>query len=217
MNFQSVPETSVHIIGKNRLQNNLLAAFLEKETGLRCTSWEFLREAPVAEDGPGHTHLLLVDSQSGDAGSLWEGKPVVTETDHNRCLFALCNVEPGVEIERQALDQGLRGVFYNNVPLSILSRGVQAILKGELWYSRRTLFQCLQSPKPSKIRHEPPVDLTFREKEIINRIASGASNKDIARRLNISVNTVKTHLYHIYKKLNVTNRLQATIWASKYL
>lgn len=217
MDFQSLLRTSVHVIGRNRLQNDLLVAFLKQETGLSCTSCESLKDAPIADNGPGHTHLVLVDSQTGDAASLCEGTPIAIHTDHNRCLFALCNVEPDVEIERQALDRGLRGVFYNNAPLSILSKGVQAILNGELWYSRKTLAQCLHSTIPARIRSEPPVDLTFREKEIINGVASGASNQDIAEHLNISINTVKTHIYNIYKKLNVSNRLQASIWAAKYL
>jgi len=217
MNFQSMLQASVHVIGRNRLQNDLLVAFLAKETGLYCKSCESVEQAPIADNEPGHTYLLLVDSQSRDAASLCDGKPIVADRDHSRCLFALCNVDPGVEIEQQALDQGLRGVFYNDAPLNILSKGIQAILNGELWYSRKTLSQCLYSRKPVKTRSEPPVDLTFREKEIIDAIASGASNQDIADHLNISINTVKTHIYNIYKKINVTNRLQATLWASKYL
>lgn len=104
MNFQTGLQTSVHVVGKNRLQNDLLAAFLEKETGLTCKSCVSVEQAPIADNGPGHTHLLLVDSQSRDGASLCDGEPIVADTEHNKCLFALCNVEPGVEIEKQALE-----------------------------------------------------------------------------------------------------------------
>jgi DNA-binding NarL/FixJ family response regulator len=217
MNFQSVPQVSIHVIGRNKLQNNLLASFLEKETGFSCGSCESLQHALVGENGPGHTQLILLDSQSMEADSLRNGETVVVDPDQNGCMFALCNVDPGDEIEREALYQGVRGVFYNNAPLSIMSKGVQAIVDGELWYSRKTLSQCVQAGKPPKSRSKPPVDLTFREKEIIEAIGSGKSNQDIADHLKISIHTVKSHTYNIYKKLKVRNRLQASHWVSKYL
>jgi DNA-binding NarL/FixJ family response regulator len=217
MNSRSVNHVSVHVIGGTRLQNDLLATFLEKETGLSCKSCDSLKQAPLAENGPGHTHLVLLDGQSRDADLLRDDGPMAADTDHNKCLFALCNVEPDVEIEKDSLALGLKGVFYNNTPLSLLARGVQAILDGELWYSRKTLSQSLQRVRPVKRRSEPLVDLTYREKQILEEIVSGETNQEIADHLNISVHTVKTHIYNMYKKLNVSNRLQVSHLASEYL
>jgi LuxR family transcriptional regulator of csgAB operon len=59
--------------------------------------------------------------------------------------------------------------------------------------------------------------LTKREVEILSTIAEGATNDEIADRFFISPHTVKSHLYNIYKKIGLSNRLQAALWARRNL
>ena len=59
--------------------------------------------------------------------------------------------------------------------------------------------------------------LTPRELEILALVSIGANNEAIAEKLFVSPHTVKTHLYHIFKKINVPSRLQAALWAAKHL
>lgn len=57
------------------------------------------------------------------------------------------------------------------------------------------------------------VDLTDREREVLELLADGRSNKEIARRLGISDATVKVHIKNLLRKLNVKSRLEAAVWA----
>ena len=53
--------------------------------------------------------------------------------------------------------------------------------------------------------------LTDREEKVMELIIEGLSNNEIANKLDVSVNTIKTHLRHVYKKLNADNRTQASV------
>jgi LuxR family transcriptional regulator of csgAB operon len=65
--------------------------------------------------------------------------------------------------------------------------------------------------------HSVDANLTKREQEIIKLLGSGASNVEIAEKLFVSENTVKTHLHNVFKKIHAKNRLQALIWAREHM
>ncbi|MDD9155282.1 LuxR C-terminal-related transcriptional regulator [Aliivibrio sp. S4TY2] len=109
------------------------------------------------------------------------------------------------------------GAFYETDNIDVISQGVRKIMDGEIWLSREITKEIIFSyrEKQNGIL-ATSVSLTGREKEILKLLSLGASNIDIATELYVSENTVKTHLYNIFRKLNVKNRLQAMMWAKGF-
>jgi DNA-binding NarL/FixJ family response regulator len=64
---------------------------------------------------------------------------------------------------------------------------------------------------------QPPRNLSPRETEVLDLVAAGLANKQIARRLGISERTVKAHLTAVFQELGVTDRTQAALWAKEHL
>jgi DNA-binding CsgD family transcriptional regulator len=213
-------EAFVHIIGSNMLQNELLRSFLEKETGFqgKCIP-NMDASLPVNQDAADPSQFFLVDCNDIHAHNFWTDIDVLRNSNGNLCYLAFCNVEPEMEIEETAVASGVRGVFYKHDPPQMIRKGISAILNGDFWYPRKVLCRFIMGKTLSNDTKEHPLlcKLSDREKEILSLIASGYSSKKIGEKLNISVHTAKTHTYNIYKKLNVNNRLQATLFAAKYL
>ncbi|MCM0081323.1 response regulator transcription factor [Geomonas sp. Red32] len=138
-------------------------------------------------------------------------------------LVVLVNVPTNRGIETDALCQGVRGFVYERDSSDVLLKMIQAVFAAELWVSRNVMTEFIQRssrkfrPEPVLTHSQGPAPLTSREMEILNGISSGRSNERIADDLCISLHTVKTHVYHIFKKINVTSRLQAANWSSRYL
>ena len=208
------------VFGPQRLQNEPMAHFLEKETGLRCTGGEN-SALPSGKHlkGTGRERLILVDCLGQDA----EGCLTLLDSCLAMILsgtrVALFNVKAGLGIEEKALGRGVTGFFYEEAPLDLLPKGVRAILNGELWVSREIMAKCIVAGtgREQDLSKSATIILTPREIEILSMVAMGAKNEDIAGELYISPNTVKTHVYNIFRKINVPNRLQAALWAAKNL
>ena len=215
----------VFIYGPLKLQNELIGWFLQSTSGLTCADITNSELEKLLNNRRGQKCIILLDCQGSSPAALWPKIREISEAESDRFMAALFNVASGHQIRNDLVNCGVRGVFFDDDPLTNLSKGVSAILNGELWFSRELLVKCLfgSQDNEDEIEFEKnAVDgggtfLTLREKEILIMIASGVSNRKIAAFLGISTNTVKTHVYNIYSKINVPNRLQAALWAAKYL
>lgn len=220
MSTGSISETTFYIVGPNELQNKLLVLFLEQTTGFKCMVCSQMEQATTAVSNKSdRKHLIIRDCLGVDIMRIWDELGIYSTSKHPHCFIALWNIDPDNDgIDKQAVGKNIRGIFYYNEPLERFLKGIRAIMRGELWFSRKTLSKYIFDSKKHNQRPENIIitSLTVREREILIRIKTGASNKKIAEDLCISPHTVRMHLYNIYKKIRVTNRLQATLWVKKH-
>ena len=111
------------------------------------------------------------------------------------------------------ISDGLGGFLPMDADQEQLIKAVKKIHTGELWFDRHTMYEFLSDKKDTK----PGVDLTKRELEILKYICKGMSNKEIAQKLFVSEQTVKSHCNHLFKKFGVSSRLKLAIKAPRVL
>jgi DNA-binding NarL/FixJ family response regulator len=121
-----------------------------------------------------------------------------------------------------AVKAGARGVVSKEAPTDDVLAAVRKVHGGELWLDQ-TLMQVLLgqlvAPSPTADPEAQRIaSLTAREREVIGMIVQGkgALNKDLAERAFISERTLRNHLTTIYQKLDVANRLELYVYATKH-
>lgn len=135
------------------------------------------------------------------------------------------NVTPGSVDELTLLMAGAEGVFYTSDKPELLLKGIHRLNKFDVWFKRDTVNRAFRQLREKSdpamaiqnIETQQMVKqagLTKREKNILLLVSKGAQNQEIADALHISVNTVKTHIYSIFRKTNSRNRVELVAWSS---
>lgn len=111
-----------------------------------------------------------------------------------------------------ALEAGACGYLLKDVDADAVADGIRAAARGEAPLdprAARTILDARTAP-------DPLAGLSEREREVLQALVEGLPNKLIARRLQISEKTVKSHLTRIFRALGVTDRTQAALWAERH-
>ena len=90
---------------------------------------------------------------------------------------------------------------------------IHTAAKGETIWTRDELRRVTGALATPRVGAEVEVPLTKRENEVLKQLAFGLTNKEIAQALGISYETVKEHVQHILRKIGVSDRTQAAVWA----
>ena len=113
----------------------------------------------------------------------------------------------------RAVALGANGFLLKTDSREKIIDAIQRTSKGESIWSREELRRVTGSLATMRVGSDSEIPLTQREGEVLKQLANGLTNKEIAQSLGISYETVKEHVQHILRKIGVSDRTQAAVWA----
>jgi len=204
-------DISVCIVDDNRDLRNALEEIIDMSDGFKCigtigTAQEAISQIPILKPD-----VVLMDI---NLGSDETGIDCVKALKHKvpGTNFMMCTVYEENEKIFQALTAGASGyILKKTAPTQMLEAIRELYLGGAPMSSQiaRKVVAAFQQKSGSSGDIESLGTLSNREKEILEQLSKGLMYKEIAAELFISPETVRKHVYHIYEKLHVTNRIEA--------
>lgn len=216
LKIKNVDQINVLVITDNKLCQEMMCRILsqemefhvERREGKIFNSLDYIKKIMP--------HIVLLCSCSTKKDS------------HNIIsLITQINVTTKVIVLSQTLDEdlifsalkaGAKGFLTSEDGIQELIKAIKAIHNGELWVERSLIARFFERKNVPHAGNddkdgEPKEALTPREMEVLRILSTGCTNKEIAKILFISEKTVKSHLNSIFKKINVTRRIKAILYA----
>lgn len=218
---------SILVVDDHTLFRRGLIALLEQDSGLRVVG-EAADAAQALRIVPGlQPDVILLDNHLPGVLGIDAVKDLRALSPRSRVL--MLTVSEDAQDLAIALRNGAQGYLLKTIDGDLLAQAIRRAAKGEPVVSQELMgklvaaFQAQGGPPtaPAAAQTEPELPqaddtspLSPREEDVLREIARGASNKEIARTLEIAETTVKIHVQHILRKLGLSSRVQAAVYAS---
>jgi two-component system nitrate/nitrite response regulator NarL len=159
--------------------------------------------------------IVVLDSGTQDGDGFQVLRELAELTDVVRVILITARAD--ASDVAPALQLGARGVITQDDDAEILFRCIRKVHAGEFWISRASVADLVSALRSlsahAKGSRAPKFKITPRQQEIISKVVSGHSNREIAQQFSLSEETVKRHLTNIFDKLGVSNRLELAVFA----
>ncbi len=205
----------VGLVNAIRILANVIAAVLENEpdvdvVGYATTLAEALVLAPRCD-------VLIVSTRLPDNGALRITQAVAQANLPTKVL--ILGLAESKEEVLHYVEAGAAGYVLQNDSVDALLAKLRSTYAGAAMISPEIagallsrVAELAQDSERAEVQANASIDLTAREREILNLIGQGLSNQEIAKRLTIEVGTVKNHVHRILHKLNVADRQTAATY-----
>jgi DNA-binding NarL/FixJ family response regulator len=197
-----------HVLVRNGLSQLLDAQPDIEVVGVACDGQEALDMARGLQPD-----VVLMDLQMPVLDGI-SAIGELTNTFPDISVIALTTFQEPQQVTA-ALAAGARGYLVKDVEPEVLVAGIRAVVNGGAPLSSSVAAQLIRgaaATQPAMVG-----SLTQRERQILQLIVAGQSNKQIGRELGISEKTVKSHCGRLFQRISVSDRTQAAVWATKNL
>jgi DNA-binding NarL/FixJ family response regulator len=205
----------VAIIDDNRLVREALTAMLNRLTDIRVVSSDVADSASLAETKP---DVLLLDVGLRDQDSLRVAATLRQENPDAKII--VMDLLPVNEEIMEYVNAGVSGFVLKDASFDEFLTTIRSVAAGTKVLPPR-MTESLFSQIAREVDGQEPaqvleaVRMTPREREVIDLIGEGLSNKEIAQRLNIATHTVKSHVRNVMEKLALHTRLQIAAYSHR--
>lgn len=194
-----------------------LKTFLEKQNGIRIVGEATNSDTLLKLATRFHPQIVIMDmstAKRNDFSILHQLSEFCPDT---KVIIITGYCDP-MDLLR-SIRAGAQGYLFKSSDPTLILNAIETIRDGKPWIQREFtehLFDVISDL--SRVAIPPSIQvLSLREREILRLVAEGMSNKEIANRLHLSVQTVKVHLTRIFHKLGVRNRVEAAQYALTHL
>lgn len=204
---------TVFIVDDNKELRNALEEIISMSEGYHCIGTASSAEEAIDRIPIIRPDVVLMDINLGTEESgidvVKNLKPRIPDTN-----FMICTVYEEDEKIFQALTAGASGYILKKTPPGRMLEAIRELFEGGAPMSSQIARKVVaafqqQQNQPNTPEAEPLQELTSREMEILELLSKGLMYKEIASQTFLSPETVRKHVYHIYEKLHVTNRVAA--------
>lgn len=207
---------TVAIVDDNRLVREALTAMLDRLPDLRVVGTSVADPAFIEQAKP---DVLLLDVGLGDEDSLRVAAALTKQAPSTRII--VMDLIPMHEDIVQFVNAGVSGFVLKDATFDEFVATIRSVAAGGKVLPPRmaeSLFSQIASAAAATLGRDQVLEdvrMTKREREVIELIGEGLSNKEIAQRLNIAAHTVKSHVRNVMEKLALHTRLQIAAYSRR--
>ena len=215
------PEIRVSIIEDHPIVRAGLRMLLENHPGMEVVSEAASATEALAAAKGERPDIILLDLELGVESGL-DALPKLLSTFAPARILIL-TATPDTEKHQQAIGSGASGIVLKEQTPEVLAKAIRSVHSGEFWVGRSLTAAVLTrivhstAVKPTQVPElEKIATLTPRERDIVSLVAQGFNGERVAKELSISGFTVRNHLTSILDKLQLSNKFELAVYASRH-
>lgn len=190
-----------------------LKAFLEQQNGIKIVGETTSAESLLRLAARLRPSIVIMDMSTAKKSDFSVLHQLTKSSPETKVIILTGNCD-SLDLLK-SIRAGAKGYVFKSSDPALILKAVETVYNGRPWIQREItpqLFEIISDL--SRALSGPPIQtLSLREREILRFVAEGLTNKEIANKLHLSVQTVKVHLTRIFRKLGVRNRVEATQYA----